>query len=305
MTTTTETGWGPDMTPKLIRQLIFLTAGVSLFSALSEFLLQTLFGLPGLSYLFSLSWQGWKNYYLWQIVTYLFLEDTGGAGPSFSFLVNLAFNMYLLWVMGSDLFSRVGQSSFLRFYFGTGIFAGVAALVTMSLLGVSGSVSGPAPAILAVLTAWTLFNPNLHLYFLFLFRIQAKWLWAALVAAVILIPLSHLNWLSIAFYGAALLFGYSYAVMAWEQQGPFSWMWIIDRPLSALGRLFKKMGKWRLKAREKGKIIDFQTGEPRLEDDQFVDAMLEKISKQGKPPSPGRSGSAFKPFPKTSKKENN
>jgi hypothetical protein len=96
-----------------------------------------------------------------------------------------------------------------------------------------------------------------------------------------LIPLSTFNWITLSFYAAAILFGYLYAVMAWELNGPFSWMRLIDRPFGALSLLLKKTGKWRLKKGKEGKIIDFQTGEPLQNDEQFVDAMLEKISKQG------------------------
>lgn len=274
--------WGPEITPFLVRNLIILTAGLSLISALSEPLLNTLFGLPGLSHLLSLSWQGLHNYYIWQIVSFLFLEDTHGYGLSFVFLIALAFNMYLLWVMGSDLMGRVGEGAFLRFYLLTGVLAGLAALAALHFLGQDRMLSGPGPAILAVLTAWTLFNPEIDLLFFFLFPIKAKWLWVALIGTFLLVSLSHLDWVSLSFYGTAILAGYLYAVMAWDLQGPFTWMHPFDSFFAAVGRMVKKGTRKLLKPSvRKDKIIDFKTGEPLLDDNLFVDAMLEKISRQG------------------------
>lgn len=277
--TTTSTSWGPEFTPNLIRNLIILTCGISLVAALTEPLMGMLFGLPGLSYLFCLSWNAIQHYFLWQVGTYLFIEGTNGFGISLSFLIGLAFNMYLLWIMGSDLLTKIGKPAFLRFYLFSGIFAGCAALLAMYLTNVHAILSGPAPAILAILTAWTLFNAEQEMLFMLLFPIKAKWLWAFLAGAIVLISLSHLDWISLTFYGAGLLFGYVYSVMAWERKGPFAWTRWFDRTLAAIGRKVQMLP--RMHIGRQPKIFDFKTGEPLLDDNRFVDAMLEKISKYG------------------------
>lgn len=277
--------WGPEFTPDTIRNLVFLTGGISLISALSEPLLNILFNLPGPAYLFSLSWAGLQHGYLWQIVTYLFFQDTGGSGLSLSFLIGLAFNLYLLWIMGTDLLEKVGRWPFLRFYITAGIAAGLAALAAMFFTGQYAILSGPTPAIIAVLTAWTLFNPESELYIFFLFSIKAKWLWGVLAGVFLISSLSHLDWVSFSYYGMALLAGYVYAVAAWDQRGPFSWLRPFDALFSSIGRFLRRGGQRLSSVRpgniKKGKIIDFKTGEPLLDDNLFVDAMLEKISKNG------------------------
>ncbi|MCE5317170.1 MAG: rhomboid family intramembrane serine protease [Parachlamydia sp.] len=273
--------WGPEFTPATIRNLIFLTAGISLISALSEPLLNILFNLPGPAYLFSLSWQGLQRGYLWQFVTYLFFQDTEGHGLSLSFLIGLTFNIYLLWVMGTDLMEKVGKWPFLRFYFAAGIAAGLAAIGVMSLTGQYAILSGPTPSIIAVLTAWTLFNPEAELYIFFLFSIKAKWLWSILAGAFIISSLSHMDWVSLGYYGTAILAGYVAAVAAWDQRGPFRWMRPFDALFAAIGRGISGIFSLRPGDVKKGKIIDFKTGDPLLDDNQFVDSMLEKISKQG------------------------
>lgn len=184
--------------------------------------------------------------------------------------------MYIVWIMGTDLLGRIGEAAFWRFYLLSGVLAGLAGLAAMNLTGLYGVLSGPTPAVLAVLTAWTLFNPEVELLFFFLIPVKAKWLWAALAGALILVSLSHLDWISLAFYGTALLFGYIYAVMAWQLAGPFAWTHRFDTLCSTLG---EKLQSIRLKS--DSKIIDFKTGEPLLDDNRFVDAMLEKISKHG------------------------
>lgn len=277
--------WGPEFTPDSIRNLVFLTGGLSIASALSEPLLNILFNLPSPSYLFSLSWQGLRHGYFWQIVTYLFFQDTGISGLSLSFLIGLSFNLYLLWIMGTDLLEKVGKWSFLRFYFFAGIASGLAALCAMSLTGRYTILSGPTPAIIAILTAWTLFQPELELSIFFLISVKAKWLWGILSGAFLLNSFSHLDWVSLSFYGMALLSGYIFAVAAWDQKGPFAWMRPIDAFFSWIGRFLRRGGQRLSSVRhgsiKKGKIIDFKTGEPLLDDNLFVDAMLEKISKQG------------------------
>ena len=56
------------------------------------------------------------RFYVWQLVTYLFLH--GGW-------FHIIFNMFALWMFGSDLESKWGGKKFLFYYFLTGIGAGI------------------------------------------------------------------------------------------------------------------------------------------------------------------------------------
>src|SRR4030042_3690882 len=58
----------------------------------------------------------WSRFHIWQPVTYMFLHS--------SFL-HLALNMYALWVFGCEVERMWGTNAFLRYYFITGIGAGL------------------------------------------------------------------------------------------------------------------------------------------------------------------------------------
>ena len=62
----------------------------------------------------------YANLYLWQPVTYLFLH--GG-------IIHLLFNMLGLWFLGHELESLWGKDKFLKYYFITGIAAGLITVV--------------------------------------------------------------------------------------------------------------------------------------------------------------------------------
>ncbi len=109
----------------------------------------------------------WSKGMLWQFATYLFLH--GG-------LLHLFFNMYSLWVFGRDVESLWGRAAFLRYYFITGIGAGVVhTLITphsvTPTLGASGAVMG-------VLAAFAILFPDrelaLLLFFIFPIRMRAR-----------------------------------------------------------------------------------------------------------------------------------
>ena len=57
-----------------------------------------------------------KRFFVWEVVTYLFLH--GGVS-------HILFNMLALWMFGRELEEMWGMRNFLRFYFFTGIGAGI------------------------------------------------------------------------------------------------------------------------------------------------------------------------------------
>ncbi len=131
MTYTSSAFLGPDATPKAIQKLILTTCVIALFSALTEPVFTQIFGIPGLQTWLSLSWIGIHHYFIWQPLSYLFVQSNGSMGITLSFLIGLAFDMYILWIMGSAILDTVGTKPFLRLYFLSGIGAGLLALVAM------------------------------------------------------------------------------------------------------------------------------------------------------------------------------
>src|SRR5262245_61838813 len=134
MPVTTSYGLGPSKPPKIIGRLVAITSAISIFCALVSNLF-AYFGAATPQELLSLSWQGLSHAFIWQPLTYLFVQPGGEIGITLSFLLALCFNMYILWIMGASTLERLGNISFLRFYFITGALTGLITLLFMPLFG--------------------------------------------------------------------------------------------------------------------------------------------------------------------------
>jgi len=107
----------------------------------------------------------WQEFYLWQVVTYMFLH--GGIWHIF-------FNMYALYLFGSELEASWGEREFFKYYFICGIGAGL--LTAISSSGSSIPTIGASGAIYGILVAYGMLFPNRILMINFLFPIKAKYL---------------------------------------------------------------------------------------------------------------------------------
>jgi len=108
---------------------------------------------------------------VWQLVTYMFIH----AG-----LFHIIFNMLALWMFGTELERLWGTRFFLKFYFITGIGAGVLT-VLISLLPFAAArqlyasdIVGASGAIYGVLLAFALYFPDRQIYYMMLFPIPAR-----------------------------------------------------------------------------------------------------------------------------------
>jgi membrane associated rhomboid family serine protease len=133
------------------------------------YLLSLLAGPAIHSWLGLVPYLAWRKLYLWQFFTYLFLH--GGV-------LHLALNMYALWVFGTEVERLWGSKVFLRYYFVTGVGAGlihtlVTPFSTVPTIGASGAVVG-------VLTAFAMLFPDrevtLLLFFILPVRMTARML---------------------------------------------------------------------------------------------------------------------------------
>lgn len=280
MTYTSAYSLGPGAPPASVRWLIILTCAMSIFCALLNPLFVQFFQVQGPNSFFSLSWYGLKSGYLWQPITYLFVED-GIQGLSFGLLITLFFQMYILWMMGSSLADRVGGYSFSLFYVLSGMIAGVVTVLAAPAFGQHPFMMGPTGSLLALWVVWTMMHPDSELLFFFLLPIKAKWLLAFVFSALVLVSLSQGNMTGLVFYFTSALIGYFYGVLAWGMSGPFGWTLGVDELLESLKAKISKKG-WSSRApSDSSKIIDIHTGKPFLDDEAFVDAMLAKISEKG------------------------
>lgn len=105
----------------------------------------------------------------WQLFTYMFLHDPFG-------FAHVLFNMFALWMFGTDLERDWGTRQFLRYYFLCGIGAGVTVVVANTLFGNPDSRTiGASGAIYGVLLAFGVLYPDRIVLFSFLFPIKAKY----------------------------------------------------------------------------------------------------------------------------------
>jgi membrane associated rhomboid family serine protease len=82
---------------------------------------------------------------LWRYVSYLFLHGSP---------VHLLFNMFALWMFGSDLEDYFGRHQFLRYYFFTGIGAGLTVVFLDLVTGQRNMVIGASGAVFGILLAF-------------------------------------------------------------------------------------------------------------------------------------------------------
>lgn len=102
------------------------------------------------------------GHWYWQFFTYMFLH--GGFW-------HILFNMYALWLFGSEVEGALGSNSFLRFYMVTGIGAGV---ITY-LFDVHGRIPtvGASGAIFGILVAYAMMFPNRIILAFFIIPMRA------------------------------------------------------------------------------------------------------------------------------------
>lgn len=121
---------GPGLLPPAIKNIMFINGVVFLMQTinpgLENFLFNT-FALSAGDLLF--------NFKIWQLVTYMFLHGN---------FMHVFFNMFILWMFGAELEREWGTRQFLKYYFITGIGAGITVILVSPFptIGASGAVYG-------------------------------------------------------------------------------------------------------------------------------------------------------------------
>lgn len=241
--------FGPSKTPRPLKYLILFTLFICIIAA------STYIYFPHLQQLFELSF---PNNHLWQFITYLFVHPLYG-GISFSFLLGIAFNAYILWVIGASLIEKKGLAHFFTLYFTSGIVSGLAVYAIQSLTQSIEPFAGNGPAIYALLISWLYLYPQAELLLFMILPIRASWLILGVLFFNLLIDLSRGDWVRVVAYITASLFGYLYGKLLW-----------------------RKKEETATPVYHRAKRFDFKTGKAILSDDEFLEAMLSKISLQGK-----------------------
>ena len=118
--------------------------------------------------------------WLWQPATYMFLH---------SGLFHILFNMLALWMFGTELERMWGTRYFLRFYFITGVGAGLLTTIFALLpFSVSQQVYysvtiGASGAVYGLLLAYAMYFPERQIYMYLVFPIPAK-IFVAIMGAI-------------------------------------------------------------------------------------------------------------------------
>ena len=146
---------GYDVTP-VIKKLLTIMLAVFLLQMLVSSQINIYLGLVPILV--------WKKFFLWQLVTYIFLH--GGIS-------HLLFNLIALWMFGGELENYWGSWKFLRYFFFCGVGAGICTVVFspdqfIPVIGASGAIYG-------LLLAFGWLFPHRLIYIYFLFPIPARY----------------------------------------------------------------------------------------------------------------------------------
>jgi membrane associated rhomboid family serine protease len=239
------TGFGMRLSPAVKWLLI---------ANVASFLLGTIVGRPYV-YLFGLVPQDvLSRFLIWQPVTYLFLH--GG-------FFHLFFNMFGLWMFGSELEWTWGTRFFLKFYFIAGIGSGLFTVFfsqtpTVPTIGASG-------AILAIFMAFALTYPDRYIFLYFFFPVKAKYLMLVLFLIELFASAGHVHdGIGHITHLGGMLIAYFY--LRWG---------------NLTGSFFDDLKKGRIKRRRKIRFVRPQNGSENDRMKSDVDRVLDKISREG------------------------
>ena len=216
------------------------------------FLLQTIASTEGLFFpLFGLvPKRVWSEFMLWQPFTYLFFH--GG-------IWHVLINMFVLWMFGSELERLWGKNHFLKFYFVTGIGAG---LITM-LFGLNSMIPivGASGAVYGVLLAYGLTYPNRTIYLYGIIPIKSLWFVIGIGIIAFMSSFDDISQISHLTHLSGMLIGYL----------------MLKRPIRLNSFWFsirKKTMEYKIQQEEK-KISQQQ------EIERNIDRILDKINREG------------------------
>lgn len=234
--------------PQLFTDAIKLLVSVNL----TIFFLQTISGKEHLLFdLFGLVPQAiWSDFMIWQPLTYLFFHGN---------IWHVLINMFVLWMFGSELENAWGRKSFLKYYFMTGIGAGIVTCLfnlqsNIPVVGASGAVYG-------ILLAYGLSFPNRTVYLYGLIPIKSIWFVIAIGILAFFSSFQQMTQISHLTHISGMAIGYIFLKRRWKLND----IWF---------KIRKKTLEYRIQIEDVK-----QSKEKALEKD--IDYILDKIQKVG------------------------
>jgi membrane associated rhomboid family serine protease len=216
------------------------------------FLLQTIARTEGMFFpLFGLVPKlVWSEFMLWQPFTYLFFHGS---------IWHVLINMFVLWMFGSELERLWGKEHFLKFYFVTGVGAGLVTMIiglnsTTPIVGASGAVYG-------VLLAYGLTYPNRTVYLYGIIPIKSLWFVIGIGIIAFMSSFDNVSQISHLTHLSGMVIGY----LMLKRPVRFNDLWFSIR---------KRTLEYKIKHEEK-KVSQHQAIE------REIDGILDKINREG------------------------
>lgn len=246
--------------PPAIKTLILINVAVFLIMLLSPIVDRFLYLFGALWPIASSGREG-VSFQVWQLVTYMFMHGS---------LPHILFNMFALWLFGTEIENYWGTKEFIAYYFICGI--GAALINLLTTIGTPYPTVGASGAVFGILLAFGMMFPNRYIFLYFLFPIKAKYFVAGYAAIELLMGFSNSGMGSqsnIAHFAhlGGMIFGFAY--IKYRQQGWSFSEW--------LDKTFPK------KDEHKGpKLYKKDKEEKSMQvSEAEIDAILDKISRHG------------------------
>lgn len=191
--------FGPGPITPAVRMLLYINIGMYVLTLVFPRIVSWLGLIPQ---------QVIEEYWFWQPVTYMFLH---AKTPT-----HILFNMLILWMFGVELERMWKTRFFVKYYFVTGVGAGVLS-VLVSLLPFAATsatyeanIIGASGALYGLLLAFALYFPNRPILMFLFFPVPAKYFVMILGAIAFLTSIEGSGTVAATTHLGGLLVGYLY-----------------------------------------------------------------------------------------------
>lgn len=269
---------------KSIKFLIILITTLSLLSGTLSKIFPSLISLPNLTHLMSIQINSLSNFKIWQFFTHI-LFYPAPQGIHIFYLINLFFGMMILQRMGQIIALHKGELKFLSYFFICGLSSGLAAYLTICHFGINTYYAGPSSALYSLLIATIFLFPRLDFMLFFSASAKGKNLVPILIGIMLLMHLSVGDYIHFFATLTSSITAYIYILFFWNMPSPYKFMKKFDQCIINLskGKFSSLYQSTKLdKYTNTSRIYDIKTGKAILNEETFINACLEKISKEGK-----------------------
>lgn len=243
---------------KTVKSILLYVITLSLFYTLFNQLTIATLHPYSLGDLLGLSNFGWQHLLVFQPFTSLFIIPSN-EGLSFSFILNLFFNGYLIWTIGNQLCTIVKEKAFLKYLIILSTLSGAINYLFLFMFNSPTILLSITPLIGALMLTWIAFFPQLELYLFFTFKLKAKWCAVGLIGISLLSLLSEGKWIESLSSLTTLGIAYFYNSLSFGKTSSFLQIEKLDLFFVKLGKSIKKKLKKREDLVIKGKIIDIRS----------------------------------------------